>query len=139
MYYFKTYHALPDDARVIRETVFINEQGFSDEFDETDAVAKHIVLYDEKGTAIGTVRYFKSGEDTYIIGRVAVLKEFRKNNYGAIMLQEAEEQIKACKGKKIRLAAQVQAKGFYEKSGYKDDGHEFMEEHCRHIWMEKEL
>ena len=30
MYYFKTDNTLPDDARLIREMVFVKEQGFED-------------------------------------------------------------------------------------------------------------
>ena len=41
--------------------------------------------------------------------------------------------------KEIRLAAQVQAKGFYEKAGYSADGEEFLEEHCPHIRMCKKI
>lgn len=42
---FKTYSSLPADAVFIRQKVFVEEQGFQDEFDETDQKAQHIVLY----------------------------------------------------------------------------------------------
>ena len=41
----RVYHTLPGDAVMIREEVFMKEQGFHDEFDETDQTASHIVLY----------------------------------------------------------------------------------------------
>ena len=62
MYYFKTDNTLPDDARLIREMVFVKEQGFEDEFDDQDAAATHLVLYGDDGTPMGTGRFFKSGE-----------------------------------------------------------------------------
>ena len=43
---YKVYTTLPEAARQIRETVFIREQGFSLEFDETDHRAVHIVAWD---------------------------------------------------------------------------------------------
>lgn len=33
MLHFKTYHSLPEDAALIRQKVFMEEQGFVDEFD----------------------------------------------------------------------------------------------------------
>ena len=139
MYYFKTDNTLPDDARLIREMVFVKEQGFEDEFDDQDAAATHLVLYGDDGTPMGTGRFFKSGENVYTVGRIAVLKEYRKKHYGGIILQDAERQIRALGAKEIRLAAQVQAKGFYEKAGYSADGEEFLEEHCPHIRMCKKI
>ncbi|WP_329887796.1 hypothetical protein [Pseudoramibacter faecis] len=34
---------LPPDARTIRQTVFVDEQGFYDEFDALDKTATHLV------------------------------------------------------------------------------------------------
>lgn len=44
---FKTYEYLAEDAKMIRQIVFMQEQGFVDEFDDTDLQATQIVLYDE--------------------------------------------------------------------------------------------
>ena len=41
----KVYHILHKDAVKIRKEVFMEEQGFHDEFDETDETAVHLVLY----------------------------------------------------------------------------------------------
>ena len=45
MLHFKTYHSLPEDAALIRQKIFMEEQGFVDEFDAIDPQADHIVLY----------------------------------------------------------------------------------------------
>ena len=41
----KTYHTLPVEAKAIREEVFVKEQGFVHEFDDTDQIATHLVLF----------------------------------------------------------------------------------------------
>lgn len=140
MHYFKIYCSLPDDARFIRKSVFMNEQGFAEEFDDKDAISKHVVLYNSQNKPIATCRYFSIDEGkVYFVGRIAVLKEFRKNNYGAAVLREAEQQIYVAGGVEIRLAAQLRVKGFYEKLGYAIIGKEFLDENCPHIWMCKKL
>ena len=140
MNYFKTYCFLHDDAKFIRKSVFMDEQGFVEEFDDKDAMAKHIVLYNGKNKPIATCRYFSIDEGkVYFVGRIAVLKEFRKNNHGTAVLREVEQQIDAVGGVEIRLAAQLRAKGFYEKLGYSAVGEEFSDENCPHIWMSKKL
>lgn len=55
---FREYEDLPEDAARIRTEVFIEEQGFSGEFDEIDRTAAvHLVLY-EKGIPAGVCRIF---------------------------------------------------------------------------------
>lgn len=140
MNYLKTYCFLHDDAEYIRRSVFVDEQGFAKEFDDKDAIARHVVLYNGKNEPVATCRYFSIDEGkVYGIGRLAVLKEFRKNDCGTAVLREVEQQIEAVGGAEIRLAAQLRAKGFYEKSGYTAVGEEFTDENCPHIWMFKKL
>ena len=55
----------------------MKEQGFKYEFDETDHLAKHMLLF-EDDIPVATCRFFFSVErDCYVIGRIAVSKEFR--------------------------------------------------------------
>jgi len=137
--YFKTYCTLPKEAAEIRRAVFMQEQGFREEFDEVDAVASHIVLYDEESRAVAVCRYFRDAEkESYVVGRIAVIKQMRGKHFGALLLEEAERQIKGRGEKRLMLAAQVQARRFYEKQGYFAVGSVFYEECCPHIWMEKE-
>ena len=42
------YSFLPDEARTIREQVFLQEQGFTQEFDAEDSRALHLVARDRK-------------------------------------------------------------------------------------------
>lgn len=41
--FIKLYDEIPEEAKTIREAVFIKEQGFKDEFDEIDDIAKIII------------------------------------------------------------------------------------------------
>lgn len=137
---FKTYGILPEDAIRIRRSVFMEEQGFVEAFDDKDKMAKHIVLYTEKNKAAAVCRWFSGKEKSVcIVGRVAVVKEFRNRKYGSLILGEAERQAKIAGMREIRLAAQKQAVKFYQKQGYQTDGNEFLEEFCPHIWMYKKL
>jgi predicted GNAT family N-acyltransferase len=126
---------LPTDAKVIREEVFMKEQGFEDEFDDLDAISYHAVLY-ENGQPIGTARTFLQ-DDIYVIGRVAVIKEKRKQHLGKEIMLTIEEKIKELHGTKIMLSAQTRARGFYETLGYVVQGEEYLDEYCPHIKMIK--
>lgn len=135
----KEYNYLPEEARNIRSEVFVKEQGFIEEFDVIDDIAKHIVIY-EREQPISTCRiYFNIKKQSYVIGRIAVIKEWRGKNIGQRMLISAEDNIKRDGGKSAMLSAQVRAVGFYEKQGYKKQGVAYLDEECLHIWMNKNL
>lgn len=48
---------LPEEAKHIRITVFVNEQGFSNELDEIDNTAIHALLFKD-GQAVATARMY---------------------------------------------------------------------------------
>lgn len=134
-----TYHTLPAEAALLRRRIFMEEQGFRDEFDETDRTATHLVLFGPDGAPLAVCRYFPGGGASYIVGRLAVRKDCRGQGIGAELLREAERQIAACGGAEVRLAAQTHARSFYERFGYTAEGGVFYEEHCPHVWMRKAL
>lgn len=135
----RQYESLPPEAAMIRQEVFVEEQGFVVEFDEIDDIAKHIVLFKDE-TPVGTCRFYWSKEKaSHVLGRVAVRKAFRGQCFGQALLQEAEQQVRTLQGQSLCLAAQVRAKPFYEKQGYLAAGDEFLDEGCPHIWMYKSL
>lgn len=135
----KVYHTLHKDAVKIRKEVFMEEQGFHDEFDETDGNAVHLVLYIDQIPA-ATCRFFPGQtQGEYIVGRIAVEKEFRGKHLGSRILSAAESEIRNSGGSTVRLHAQQQARPFYEKQGYTAFGEPDFEEDCPHIWMEKAL
>lgn len=135
-----TYEQFPECAKEIREAVFVKEQGFIDEFDETDAVAVHIVLFDDAGLPAGTCRVFWDEErGSYILGRLAVVKEHRGEQLGSAIVQEAERYVQKMKGAELALHAQCTASAFYQKLGYVEFGEIEAEQGCPHVWMKKNL
>jgi predicted GNAT family N-acyltransferase len=135
----KVFKRLPEEAKEIRIKVFVEEQGFQDEFDHTDDISTHIVLF-EASEPIAVCRFYYSAErQCYVIGRIAVLKEFRGRDLGTALLRAAEQEIMRMHGKTAELSAQVRASVFYEKNGYVSLGETHMDEGCPHVWMKKKL
>ena len=133
----KIYDNLPQEARNIRTAVFIKEQKFATEFDETDDRSKHLVVFDGQ-TPIATCRFYC--EDTkYIIGRIAVIREYRGKNIGSLLLRAAEKEIIERGGDEVLLHSQCAAKKFYEKNGYSSCSEIDYDKDCPHIWMSKKL
>lgn len=134
---YKKFKGLNDDIINIRTKVFIDEQGFKDEFDEADKTCSHIVLYNNE-IPVATCRYFEENR-IYHIGRVAVIKKYRGLHLGNDIMKIAEAEILKENGKQIEISAQVRIKDFYKKLGYKEFGEVYFDEHCKHIAMKKEL
>ncbi len=134
---FEIYDFFHDDARDVREEVFMTEQGFSYDYDETDDVAAHFVLR-EDGGAVAACRVFESEKNgTYVLGRLAVRKECRGRKLGSLMLDAAWKYVLDMGGDELTLHSQLQAKEFYEKNGFGEYGEIEFEEDCPHIWMKK--
>lgn len=134
---FKVTNTLSEDEKMIRETVFIEEQKFKIEFDDIDDIATHIVMYLDN-QPVGCCRLYKQ-ENEYHIGRIAVLKPYRGKGYGEKILLEAEKVAKKMGADSISLSAQVRASGFYEKLDYKKHGEIYFDEYCEHIAMKKDI
>lgn len=135
----KFYLELTADSILIREKVFVEEQGFKDEFDDIDARAIHLVIYENDAPIANGRIYRANNADEFMIGRVAVLPEFRGRHIGHKVIMLMEEQIIEMGGKKISLSAQSHAKPFYEKLGYLAVGEPYLEDLIEHIHMEKHL
>lgn len=137
---YKFFNHLPPEAVSIRQTVFVAEQGFHNEFDDIDERALHLIVYAD-GKAVGNLRTFADDTalGTYIIGRLAVLKEYRRFHLGQKLMLAVEAEIKRLGGTKIMLSAQCQAQKFYEKLGYTASSAVYLDEHCPHIHMEKNI
>ena len=80
-----------NDLRAIRTPVFIEEQLVTSDFewDEVDQTALHLLIKHEN-EPIACLRII----DYHKIGRMAVLKEWRKKGIGSALLLEA---VKICK------------------------------------------
>lgn len=131
---------LSDDAKMIRKKVFMDEQGFENEFDDTDKIASHIVMYNEKEEPVATCRFFESSEkNKFIFGRLSVIASYRGMNIGTKIIKEAEKNVTKKGGISMSLHAQCRVKSFYEKIGYTEFGEIEDDEGCPHIWMNKQL
>lgn len=134
----KFYDRLPDESKLIRAEVFVEEQGFVDEFDETDGTCLHLVLFDGDAP-IATGRLFCESGNTYAAGRIAVKKNYRGKNIGAEVMRLLEEKAKELGAEILAVSSQCRAQGFYEKSGYTASGEIYLDQFCPHIHMEKKL
>lgn len=136
---YRIYDKIPAFAMDIRTTVFVEEQGFIDDVDEVDAVASHIVAFDGE-MPIATCRVFLlEAPDVYMMGRLAVLKEYRGQGIGSQVLTRAEQRAASLGGSVLCLHAQYHAVGFYQSLGYSTYGELEYEQDAPHIWMKKAL
>ena len=125
-------------AFTVRKKVFVEEQGvpLTLELDEYDQTASHFVVYDnDKAIAAGRIR--KSDEDIGKVERVCVLKEYRGNHLGYLIMNSVEDHAIEAGFHKLKLNAQSYAIPFYEKLGYAVTSPEFMDADIPHRAMEK--
>ncbi len=127
------------DAAEIRKKVFIEEQGFVNEFDEIDEKAYHLVIYVDKIPAATGRIYYKESPDVQIIGRLAVIKELRGKALGKLLINELEKLAVKNNAEIVELSAQERVKDFYLKSGYNQVSGVYFDELCPHILMQKNL
>ena len=89
-----------------------------EEFDEHDTDGtRYIVLLDD-GYPIATCRFYETGTKKVILGRVVVLPEYRGNNIGRKVVDEAEKWIRELGYDEVIIDSRVEAVSFYEKMGY---------------------
>ena len=133
----KTYDKLPDSARAVRRAVFMEEQGFCNEFDQTDDIAAHLVMFDGD-VPVATCRVFwDNAMDSYILGRLAVVQKHRGKSLGSDMVRAAEEYVRDVGGSALALHAQCRVTDFYKQLGFAEFGQVGDDEGCPHIWMKK--
>lgn len=134
------YDKIPDEARFIRETVFLDEQGFEREYDENDNIAKHIVIY-ENDEAVATCRVYWDNEvNCHHVGRIAVLKHHRGKGLGITVVKEAEKVIKQQGGDEVFISGQLRVAEFYKnKLGYTQYGDAYSEENVPHVALKKNI
>ncbi|NHC04867.1 GNAT family N-acetyltransferase [Acinetobacter sp. 187] len=127
---------LAQDAMQIRRDVFILEQHIpeDEEWDTLDASALHFVVYAEvhhQVQAIATARLLPKNS----IGRVAVLKAYRGQGIGRILMLKIIEQAKFEQRVSLKLSSQVHAIPFYESLGFAVQGDEYLDCGIPHINM----
>lgn len=135
--------ARPDDvsdAQEVRRQVFQTEQGIDEtlDFDGHDDGSDHLVAYaDDK--PIGTVRIRYPQPATAKIERLSVLKTYRGMGAGKQLMLFVMGHLSAKGIGQIILDSQENAKGFYEKLGFTQEGDVFEEVGFPHVKMSKKL
>ena len=90
------------------------------EFGEDKAGDEYILVMDGIHP-VSTCRLHQLDENTGKIERVATLKEYRGQHYGAAAITAAEDWFAERGVKKIFINSRTEAVGFYEKLGYVAD------------------
>lgn len=125
----------------VRRAVFIVEQCVDerDEWDDLDPVVTHVLAHvtsaDGKRDLVGTGRLEPTGK----IGRVAVLPPYRGTGAGVAIMQHLVGLAAERGFREVYLNAQVQARGFYERLGFRADGPEFDEVGIPHLRMRRAI
>lgn len=109
----------PEELRVIRHQVFVDEQNVPAEleWDATDAIAEHFLARDASGQAVAVGRLYPDGTGNGRIGRMAVARDARGRGLGlqllkAIMAHGCQQYAH------LVLSAQEQAIAFYQQAGF---------------------
>ena len=121
-------------SKIIRETVFLKEQGFKEDYDEIDDICTHCILYVDDQIA-GCARFFVDENNHMKLGRFAILKQFRKKGYGKIIVNCITKNALELGYNQIYLSGQVTAVKFYENCGFKVISEAYLDEHCEHVDM----
>jgi len=126
-----------DACSSVREQVFVLEQHVpqEEEVDSFNANARHVLARDSEGRAVGTGRLASNA----VIGRMAVLGEWRGKQVGSAILTTLIDTARALAYPAVEMHAQSTAVPFYEKYGFVKYGDEFEECGIKHFHMRLEL
>ncbi|MBD5114256.1 MAG: GNAT family N-acetyltransferase [Ruminococcaceae bacterium] len=120
-----------------RAEIFVEEQACPyNDVDGLDINAYHVFLTDNDGMA-AYLRVLDKGvqHEEVTIGRVIAVK--RGQGLGAEIFKAGIKVAREKYGaKKIQIAAQCQARGFYEKFGFRQISEEFLDVGIAHIHMQ---
>ena len=123
----------------LRWTVFVEEQNVppSLEVDEHDASAAVHALALLRGVPAGAGRFVFVEPGLARIGRMAVVDDVRGRGVGAALLRFLEAEALERGARRFTLNAQVSARGFYEKAGYRAVGEIFDDAGIPHVRMDR--
>jgi predicted GNAT family N-acyltransferase len=132
-----TWEQAQPTAGPLRFAIFVGEQNVPAgiELDDMDAQCMHAVAYDVDNKPIGTGRLLPDGH----IGRMAVVKEWRRRGIGAEILQALIGEARKRGHKEVIVSAQLQAAEFYREQGFTADGKVYPEAGILHQKMRKPL
>lgn len=131
-----TWQEMESHIRSIRSTVFVEEQQVPVEleWDGQDNDCIHLLTEADKHY-VATARLLDTGQ----IGRMAVLKEFRRKGIGSAMLETLLQIARTKNLDSVFLNAQIDATDFYNGFGFYEQGKLFNDAGIMHRRMRKEL
>ena len=123
-------------AAAIRLAVFVEEQGVPAEIemDALDAPSLHALAF-QGGEAVGTGRLLPDAH----IGRMAVLKAWRRRGIGSLILEGLVDAARRRGERHVALSAQVHALAFYRAHGFEAEGPVYQEAGIAHQAMRRAL
>ena len=153
-----------DDAALVRRVVFMDEQGYENEFDQIDEASDciHVTLYVD-GQLAGCSRVFPealgrtadaeapvspacdldegvAAGETDIMGRVAVLPSMRRRGLASKIVEASEACARDAGAKLIKLHAQDYVLPLYAKADYAQIAPvDYEDEGQPHAWMAKRV
>lgn len=153
-----------EDAALVRRAVFMDEQGYENEFDQIDEAPSciHVTLYVD-GELAGCSRVFPeelermadseasaspacdmdegvAAGETYIMGRVAVLSSMRRRSLASAIIEASDTCACDAGAKLIKLHAQEYVLPLYAKAGYTQIAPvDYEDEGQPHAWMAKRV
>jgi len=124
-------------AGPIRFAIFVGEQNVPPgiELDDMDAKSVHAIAYAPDGTAVGTGRLLPDGQ----IGRMAVVKEWRRQGVGAAILEALVEEARRRGHTEVVVSGQLQVAEFYRDHGFVAEGKVYQEAGILHQKMRRKL
>ena len=124
----------------IRHAVFVEEQKVPAEIelDDMDAVSVHAMARDASGNVVGTGRLILQSPLPRI-GRMAVLKPWRRHGVGAAILELLCAEARRRGYSEVMLNSQTHATPFYFRHGFLSHGAEFAEAGIPHQEMRKKI
>lgn len=130
-----------DKVRDVRLRVFIVEQEIApeEEWDATDATALHVLAEDADGNAVGTGRLHEAEPGLGKLCRIAVLKEYRKQGAGLVIVEALLREARRLGLRRVKLHAQTHAISVYQRAGFAVYGEEFLECGLPHLAMKREV
>lgn len=124
-------------AGPLRFAIFVGEQNVPAgiELDDLDAGCLHAVAFEPAGKAVGTGRLLPDGH----IGRMAVVKEWRRQGVGAAILEALIAEAGKRGHAEVKLSAQLQAAEFYREHGFVAEGKVYEDAGILHQEMRRKL
>lgn len=132
-----SWNELGNDAGRIRTRVFVQEQRIPAEleWDDADASALHVVVYNRLDQPVATGRLLQAGPGQAKIGRVAVHEVLRGGGAGQRVMQALMDAARTRGNTEVMLHAQRSAENFYTRLGFVPRGEPFEEVGIPHIEM----